>query len=75
MTSSSTDGSSGATRWWQAEGGTWLRLGVALLLGLLVLLAPAVGTGVGWTGAVFTDEAPVSTGVTTAPTFSPAPTP
>ncbi|MGN8244810.1 hypothetical protein ACTHAM_001917 [Cellulomonas soli] len=67
MTSSSTD----VPRWWQAEGGSWLRLAAALLVGLLALLAPAVGT----TGAVFVDEAPVTTGVTTAPTFTPAPGP
>lgn len=65
MTSSSTE----PRRWWDADRSTWVRLLVVLLLGLLAALAPAVGT----TGAVYTDESPATTGVTTAPTFAPGP--
>lgn len=65
MTSSSTE----HRRWWDADRGTWVRMVVVLLLGLLAALAPTVGT----TGAVYTDESSVSTGVTTAPTFAPEP--
>ncbi|GAA3817626.1 hypothetical protein [Cellulomonas soli] len=67
MTSSSTD-----ARRRRTERSTWVRMGAALLLGLLALAGPALAP-TGSTGAVFVDEAPVTTGVTTAPTFAPTP--
>lgn len=84
MRSSSTDAGPGPERGGSAPAGgnarhflpvgrtEWLRLALVVLLGLAAVLAPRL---VASTGAYYTDSSTVSGDVTTAPTFSPSPSP
>jgi hypothetical protein len=56
----------------RTERATWLRLAVAVLIGVCALLVPALAPHVGRTGAVFTDQEQTSTDVRFGPTESPS---
>ncbi len=70
MLSSSTERRAGADAWWRRapEGrGTWLRLGVLLLVALALVVAPTPGR----TGALMTDVTVVGGTVMMLPTPTP----
>jgi len=54
---------------------TWVRLGVAVLIGVSALLVPVVEPHVGHTGAVYTDHEQVSVDVPIEPTETATATP
>lgn len=73
MRSSSTDpGQAATSSFLPTSRSGWLRLVLVVLLGVAALLAPQV---VAKTGAFYTDRSTVSGDLTTAPTFSPVPSP